>query len=254
MLIIVLGPGAGPDAPQIDLEAARAAGIYVTSIPDAHTSEWANESLELLNGALHLAGRTEKPLRDLRLGIIGFGQVGREVARLAGKQGARLWAHDPFSQRNPYDVFNVQSAPLEEILGIAQAVSLHVPLGPATRGMLNRKRLSWLQTGSVLVNTASPRLIDLEALAMSLKRGKPAAVAFNTDLATILPPDHPLLSAPNLIHRAARAGTGPEADKRLVSRAQEIIKQTWNGNRPKHLLIDPPCPRHALWIANSLSP
>mgnify|MGYP001601232336 CR=1 FL=1 len=240
LLIVVLGPGMGPRAPKIDLEAARRVGIYVASVPDYASDDWARESMALIETAAAAAG-LDLTRRGLRLGIVGLGQVGRAVARLAGKRGMELWAHDPFCPKNPFHVLGARPAPLEELLGLAQAVSLHVPLGPATRGMLNAERLNLLQRGTALVNAAAPELIDLAALAEALARGRPAVAAFLAE--TALPADHPLSRAPGLIQRPGQAGTTSEAWREALSRALRIVRLTCRGGRPPHLLIDPPCPR-----------
>jgi D-3-phosphoglycerate dehydrogenase len=254
LVIVILGPGCGPHAPRVDLEAARRAGIYVASIPDYASDGWAEETMALIEevaatAGLGLAlkpgpGQTPKPaLRGVRLGIVGLGQVGRRVARLARARGMELWAHDPFCPENPFHVLGVRPAPLEDLLGLAQVVSLHVPLGPATRGMLNADRLNLIQRNTALVNASAPELIDLAALAGSLQRGRPAVAAFLGELT--LPAEHPLSRLPGLIQRPCRADMTEEAWREALSRALRIVRSTCRGERPPHLLIDPPCPRQA---------
>jgi phosphoglycerate dehydrogenase-like enzyme len=270
LAIIIAGPGCGPGAPRVDLEAARAAGIYVTSVPDYASEGWAAENMALIGKvavAAELAEGNESNyehehehehenksgtletsvnLRGIRLGIVGLGQVGRRVARLARRRGMELWGHDPFCPENPWKVLGVEPAPLEELLGIAQIVSLHVPLGPATRGMLHADRLNLLQRRTALVNAAAPELIDLAALPSALDRRRPAVAAFLTAPETSLPfPAHP-----HLIHRTTDAASTPAARAEALRRAIDIARMTCRGDRPPHLLIDPPCPRQ-VWMENT---
>jgi phosphoglycerate dehydrogenase-like enzyme len=243
LVIVHLGPGCGPEVARVDLEAARRAGIYVASVPDYASDGWATETMDLIDEASMLAGIGPRT-RGVRLGIVGLGQVGRRVARLARARGMELWGHDPFCPENPWNVLGVRPAPLEELLGMAQIVSLHAPLGPATRGMLDATRLNLLQRGTALVNAAAPELIDFAPLARAMRRGRPGATVF------LMPPesalDAELAATPNVIQRPATAGETPEARREALRRAIDIARRTLRGERPPHLLIDPPCPRQAM--------
>lgn len=253
-IIVHYGPGAGPGVARVDLAMARRLGIYVTSIPDWAAGEWAGRTMELVEELFAqrpIAPRTgRKPtLKKLRLGLVGLGCVGREVARQAVRREMEVWACDPFAEPEHFLTLDVHEACLEELLGICDIVSLHVPLGPATRGMIDRQRLGLLKKGALLINASSPELIDLDALTQALLRGHPAGAAFDENLKTFLPETHPLLAYPAVIHGPRRAGVSEAACKALRTEAGRLLAFMWRGNRPPHLLIDPPCPRHVLSMA-----
>jgi phosphoglycerate dehydrogenase-like enzyme len=281
--IVILGAGAGPSAPRVDREAARRAGIYVASIPDHATQTWAARAFDLIeqvarpvaqarSGAAgeRVAGERDQaigapgktgaagtgnaggaPLAGLRLGLIGLGEVGCRVARLAGAAGAELWACDPFCERKNFDVLGVRPAPLEELLGIARVVSLHLTVSPATRGLIDAERLRRMGRGAGFVCVANAALVDPEAVRAALADGRLAAAAFDQEAplpdALTRRPTPPGLILPD----RPLAPTDAER-RRLVERALEIArKAVLDEAHPPHLLIDPPCPRPALRPASS---
>lgn len=249
LLVVQYGPG-GPSAPPIDMETARRLGIYVTSIPDFATDDWADETMLLMLKCLReTPGLPVRSLEGLRLGLIGMGQVGRAIARRARACSMELWGYDPFAARDVFDNEGVRSAPLEDVLGIADIVSLHLPLIESTGELISAPQLRLMKTGSILATTADPALVDLDALADSMRDGRPAAAAFDDDLIARLSPDHPLLANPNLHHGLRRAGTSRQCAEALRRRAAQVVLHLLRGNRPAHLQIDPACPRHILQLA-----
>jgi D-3-phosphoglycerate dehydrogenase len=241
LAIIHLGPGIGPQTTRIDCEGARRAGIYVASIPDYATDTWADGTLALMERAAERAwgGNAATPLKGRRLGLIGLGQVGQAVARRAIERGMRLLACDPFCPKNNYDVQGIEPQPLNELIGSAEIVSLHLPLGPATRGMIGPELALLFQSGSILVNTSAAELIDPEALASALRRGRPAVAAFD-----VMPPEINRLSKlSQIILGTAPLAESPADRRECLRRSLEIATQVKQGERPTHLLIDPPCPR-----------
>lgn len=249
LLVVQYGPG-GKHAPEIDMEAARRLGIYVTSIPDFATDDWADETILLMLDCLRRTpGLPVRSLDGLRLGLIGMGQVGRIVARRARSFGMDLWGHDPFAGKDIFENEGVRPAPLEELLGIADIVSLHLPLTEATEKYLTVPHFRLMKSESILISTADPGLVDLDALADSMRDGRPAAAAFDDDLAALVPPDHSLLKIPNLRFGPRRAGTSLQCAESLRRRAAHVVLHLLRGNRPAHLQIDPACPRHALQLA-----
>jgi D-3-phosphoglycerate dehydrogenase len=248
------GPGAGPRAARVDLETARRLGIYVASVPDYFPEDWADETFRLMltlarggggGGAGESAGvrRPPRALAGLRLGLVGLGSVGRLVARRARAFGMRLHGCDPFAPPEHFDGEGVARTELPELMGLADVVSLHVPLGPATRGMISGDLLSLMKSDAILIGTAAPELVDLDALAGTMARGRPAAAAFDADLAALLPPDHPLLARPGLFHGAARCGAGVQCADAVRRRAARLALHVLRGGRPPHLQLDPPWPR-----------
>ncbi|MEN6627031.1 MAG: NAD(P)-dependent oxidoreductase [Candidatus Sumerlaeia bacterium] len=250
LMVVQYGPGAGPEAPPIDMEAARRLGIYVTSIPDFATDDWADETMHLMLDCLRQTpGLPVRSLGGLRLGLIGLGQVGRAVARRARPCGMELWGCDPYAPRDVFENEGVRSAPLEDLLGLVDIVSLHLPLTEDTAGFLSAPRLRLMKEKSVLICTSQPDLVDLAALAESMDRGRPIVAAFDSDLSSRVSPAHPILSQSGLRHHRRRAGTSRQCAEALRRRAAQIVLHLLRGSRPAHLQIDPACPRHVMLLA-----
>jgi len=250
LMLIHYGPGAGVHAARVDLDAARRAGIYVASIPDAASDAWALHTIKAIEQLIErYPAARPRFKRPWRLGVVGFGQVGIRVARLARERRMEVWAHDPFVAAERFDNERCRRTELHELMGIADVVSLHVPLSPVTRGMINASRFALPRRNSLLVNLSSPGLIDLDALAIAMRRGRPGAVTFNDGLLPWVSVNHPLLSNPAVCMNAWDHQNDPDAVLQCRRRAAELIMVLARGERPPHLLIDPPCPRHVLRLA-----
>jgi glyoxylate reductase len=187
----------------VDRDAARARGIPVGNTPDVLTEATADLAFALILAAARRlpeaaaavrdgGWRTWEPARWLglelhgaTLGIVGAGRIGRAVARRAAGFGMRVLTHRP--------------TPLDELLRESDVVSLHVPLTDATRHLMNAGTLARMKPGAILVNTARGSVVDQAALADALRAGRLGAAALDVTDPEPLPPDHPLLDAPNLL-------------------------------------------------------
>lgn len=252
LVILHYGPGGGRGVARVALEPAREEGIYVVSIPDFDTRSWVDETFRMIDEIFNVRAKacTPNELKGMRLGLVGFGQVGREVARIAVAKKMEVWVCDPFAPPEPFLTADVKPADLATLCGVADILSLHVPIGAATRGMIGEDELLMMKSGSVLINTADPELVDLNALAAALDRGRPRVAAFDEDLGGILLAGDALLSHSGLRHGPRRAGAGEASMIARRRAAAERVIDILRGNRPPHLLIDPPCPRHILLLAS----
>jgi glyoxylate reductase len=171
----------------IDLEAARRRGVWVTNTPDVLTEATADLTWGLILAATRRLGEAERFLRAGRfhgwaldmflgsglqgrqLGVVGFGRIGRAVARRAGAFGMEVAYSDVVElvDPDPAAVF----MPLDELLATSHVVTLHTPLDDATRRMLGEERLRLMPHGSFLINTARGPLVDEEALVRVLEDG-----------------------------------------------------------------------------------
>jgi lactate dehydrogenase-like 2-hydroxyacid dehydrogenase len=159
------------------------------------------------------------------------------------------WACDPFVSDEQFAQEGVRRADLAALMGLADIVSLHAPLSPETRGMISADLLLLMKEHSLLINTAAVELVDLAGLRMALERGRPAAAAFDEDLTDSLTgPDH--RRPVRLKHGPRQAGRSLEITTACRREAGRLLLSVLQGNRPGHLLIDPPCPRHILLLAN----
>jgi len=187
----------------VDRPAARAHGIAVGHTPDVLTEATADIAFALLLAAARRlpeaaadvrAGRwhTWSPdgwlgleLHGATLGIIGAGRIGQAVARRAAGFGM--------------EVITARPLPVEAVLERADVVSLHVPLTDATRHLIDADALARMKPGAILVNTARGPIVDQAALADALRSGHLGAAALDVTDPEPLPPDDPLLDAPNVL-------------------------------------------------------
>jgi glyoxylate reductase len=190
----------------IDLEAAAARGVAVGNTPDVLTDATADLAFALLlalarkivPGAAKVRDgewRTFEPAGDLgadlagaTLGIVGRGRIGRAVARRGEGFGMEI-VHSSRSS----------GVPLEELLERADFVSLHTPLTPETRHLIDADALARMKETALLVNTARGGVVDQDALRTALHDGAIGGAALDVTEPEPLPPDHPLLDAPNLL-------------------------------------------------------
>ncbi|MFL5973804.1 MAG: 2-hydroxyacid dehydrogenase [Solirubrobacterales bacterium] len=187
----------------VDLEAAAARGIPVGITPDVLTEATADLAFA---GLLAAARRLPEALAAVRegrwqtwepdwllghdvhgatLGIVGYGRIGRAVARRAHGFSMRILA--------------TPRVPLDELLAQSDAVTLHVPLTSETRHLIDADALARMKPTAILVNTARGGVVDQQALARALHRGEIAGAALDVTDPEPLPPDHPLLEAPSLL-------------------------------------------------------
>jgi len=175
--------GIGVD--NLDLDAARRAGIVVTNVPDYCVEEVAAHTLALILAAVRRLpagferGRSEpwtldglRPiprLSELTFGIVGLGRIGRAVIDLLRPLGGRLVGFDPYAADTPDGVERI--ADLDELLATADVVSLHLPVTAETRGLIDGGRLARMRPGAILVNTSRGALVRTDDLVGALQDG-----------------------------------------------------------------------------------
>jgi D-3-phosphoglycerate dehydrogenase len=177
----------------IDMEAASERDIRVVNTPGATTTSVAELTMAALLGlarwipeacASVRRGEWERhgfpgmELKGKLLGLVGFGRIGREVAKLAQAFGMRVVASDPYLDAS--HAAGVRLHTLEDVLKRSDFVSLHVPLDADSKGLMDRSRLEMMKRGAFLVNMGRGGLVDEEALADLLERGHLAGAALDT--------------------------------------------------------------------------
>lgn len=182
----------------IDLAACRALGIRVSNTPDILTEATANLAITLMLMASRRAGEGERLLRagkwpgwaptqllgsDLSgrlLGIIGFGRIGRAMAAKAQTAfGMRIGFHARHPPEGPPPFGADCFADLDALIAAADVLSIHVPGGPETHHLLDRRRLGLMKPGAILINTARGTIVDEAALATALRDGAIAAAGLD---------------------------------------------------------------------------
>ncbi|MGE3276138.1 MAG: phosphoglycerate dehydrogenase [Vicinamibacterales bacterium] len=218
---------AGTGVDNVDVAAASARGIVVMNAPGANSISVAELAMaQLLALARKLpaadasmkAGRWDKKaflgeeVRGKVLGLAGFGRIGQEVARRARAFGMTILAHDPFIARTVADEWGVELVSLDELVGRADYVSLHMPSTPETRRIFGADLFARCKRGLRIINTARGDLIDEPALVAALQSGQVGGAAL--DVFTSEPTtDHTLQQLPQVVaspHIAASTREGQE--------------------------------------------
>jgi (S)-sulfolactate dehydrogenase len=162
------------------------------------------------------------------LGLVGFGDIGRQAAALAQAFGMHVVAHDPMlSAQDPvWSATGVEGVTLDALLARSDAVSLHVPLVAATRHLMNAPRLAAMKPGAVLINTARGGVVDEAALAGALHEGHLGGAALDVFEAEPLPADSVLAGVPNLVLTPHIGGVTREANARVSMMIAAQVRQT----------------------------
>jgi glycerate dehydrogenase len=236
----------------VDLGAARERGIPVTNVPSYGTSSVAQTTIALLleltqNVGLHSQtvhqGRWtsspdwcywERPLIELdglTMGIVGLGRIGTAVASLANAFGMQVLASKGKSRLAPH----VRFTDMESLFRQSDVLSLHCPLTPETKHLINPERLSWMKPTAFLLNTSRGMLVDEPALADALNAGRLAGAGL--DVLSIEPPpaNNPLLSAKNCIITPHFAWATKAARLRLMQIAVANVRAFLNG-KPQNVV------------------
>jgi glycerate dehydrogenase len=233
----------------IDLNAARQHGIVVTNIPAYSTPSVAQHVfallLELARGVGRHDGRVrqgawtrcpdftfwETPqveLTDKVFGIVGYGDIGRAVARVAVAFGMRVLVHTRTPVKS--DNAEITFVSLNELLAAADIISLHCPLSPQTDQLINAERLEMMKNSAYLINTGRGQLIDETALAAALQKGGIAGAGL--DVLAKEPPqaDNPLLQAPNCFITPHLAWATLAARQRLMNTMVANVRAFLDGH------------------------
>lgn len=220
-LRIVAKYGVGLD--NIDLEAARARGVAIGWTPGVNRRSVAEMTVALMIGLTRNLFLTAHQLRGgvwnknggvqfsgSTVGLIGFGNIGTEVARLLRPFGCRVLANDIRDIAQTCAETGAEVADKDRIWAEADVISLHVPLTDLTRNLIDGETLARLRPGAFLINTARGGIVDQQALAAALRAGALAGAAL--DVFEVEPPaDAELLALPNLVATPHIGGNAREA-------------------------------------------
>jgi glycerate dehydrogenase len=241
----------------VDLAACRARGIAVVNIRDYSVVSVPEHCFALILAVRRNlrayaadveAGRWERstrfclldhPIADLagsRLGIVGYGALGRRVAQIGRAFGMEI-AASTRSPLAPQDAAHVRALPLAELLATSDVVSLHVPLTPQTRHMIGAAELASMKRGAILINTARGGLVDEAALAEALAAGTIAGAGFDVLSQEPPAPDNPLLRLrlPNFVLTPHVAWASGGAMQTLADMLVDNL-DAWAAGTPKNLV------------------
>src|ERR1041384_6569162 len=237
--------GLGVD--NIDLTAAKEKGIAVNYVPDYCIREVSDHAMALLlalirkvplSNKLVQAGRWEMPavvpirrIEGTTLGLLGFGNIPRLVAPKAKAFGIRVIAHDPFAKAELFKSTGVESVDLDTLYAQSDYISVHAPLTPQTRGMLNAAAFAKMKKGAYIVNTARGPLIDEAAMIAALDSGQLGGAGLDVVAAEPLARDSKLLGRDNVIISPHTAFYSIEALNELQTKCATDVARVLSGEK-----------------------
>ena len=243
--------GIGVD--NIDLEAARSAGITVTNVPDYCVEEVADHTIALLlsvwrkvvtgNQIVRSDGwgiaqlRPVRRLRGRQLGMIGFGHIGRAVAARATTFGLELRVFDPYIDDSALAGTGIQRIEeLDELLSSSDIITIHAPLTSGTKGLIDTAAIDRMKDGAVLINTSRGPIVDTKAVAAALTQGKLSGAGL--DVFDEEPPDAAVLSSlETLVATPHAAFYSDEAIAESQTKAAISIVTVLSGGEPDYRVV-----------------
>ena len=249
-LTVISRMGIGVDS--VDVAAATRRGIVVCNAPEGPTVSTAEHAVTLMLAVAkgvrraQAAVETGKALRyyvghrgiELEgkvLGLVGYGRIARHVARIARGIGMDVVAFDPYVDATTTgDVSFVAS--LHELLGVADVVSVHVPLTDDSRGMIGRDEFAAMKPGTVFINTARGGVVDQDALLAALEAGRLFGAGLDVTDPEPLPADHPLAGRSDVIVTPHIASGTIEGKVRMLQMAVDQAIDVVEGRRPPHIV------------------
>jgi len=237
----------------VDLDAARERQIPVTNVPAYGTRSVAQATMALLLELTQRVGHHAETVRQgrwtrspdwcywdgslveldgLTIGIVGFGRIGQAVGQLAAAFGMKILVYSPTQKSLPQ---SAKSVSLETVFRDSDVVTLHCPLTPQTRGLVNAERLASMKSSAFLLNTSRGLLVDEAALAQALNSGQIAGAGLDVLSAEPPPAANPLLSARNCIITPHQAWGTRAARARLMKIAVENVRAFVQG-KPQNVV------------------
>ncbi|MDQ7054957.1 MAG: hydroxyacid dehydrogenase [candidate division KSB1 bacterium] len=235
-LKLVVRGGVGVD--NIDVAKAGELGIAVANTPGANTIATAELTFALMlalcrhivpsmqsltRGAWKRSQFRGVELFGKTLGILGFGRIGREVARRAQAFSMRVLAFDPYLDKSEFVRAGVERSSMEALIAGADFITLHLPLTPETQYFINRERIAPMKDGVRIVNTARGALLDAAAVAEALDSGKIAGVAVDVYEVEPPPADHPLVGHPKVVCVPHLGANTFEAQSRVAEELAQVF-------------------------------
>lgn len=237
--------GVGVD--NIDLVHARRRGIYVANVPGYGTEEVSDHAAALLLACIRNLRVRDANLRrgifetDIRepifrtsgktLGLIGYGRIGQALHRKwKGFLPRQVLVFDPHARPEAVQAAGAAAVDLNALLAESDYISLHAPLTPQTRHIINPGTLAKMKPGAIIVNTARGELIDENALAAALAAGRIAGAGLDVFEQEPLASDHPFIGLPNVVLSGHVGWYSKDAVRELQTRgAQEIVRVLSGG-------------------------
>jgi phosphoglycerate dehydrogenase-like enzyme len=251
----VIAYGAGYD--HIDVEAMKRKGVMVCNCRGQNAQAVAELTFGLLLCLLRKIHKTDpwvragewtkagralpewvsgRELWRKTLGVIGLGQIGARVVRIARGFDMRVIGYDPFMNPDHFDRLGVEPAALAELISRSDVVTLHIALTPDTERMIDSRMLAGAKPGMILVNTSRGKVVDEEALVDALQTGRIGGVALDVFAVEPLPSGHPLTAMENVILSPHLGALSREAGDRLSDAVARQARDILEGRLPEYLI------------------
>lgn len=240
-LKIIARAGVGVD--NIDVPAATKKGIIVINAPDGNTISTAEHTFAMMASLMRNIPQAHSSVKNLewkrnafigtelygkRLGIVGMGRIGSEIAKRAKVFGMNVNVFDPFLTKERAAKLGVESSTLDELLGVADIITVHTPLTPETKGIINEEALKKTKKGIYLLNCARGGIIDEQDLAKYVANGHVGGVAL--DVFEAEPPgEHPLLKYDNVIVTPHLGASTKEAQLNVATQVAKEVRSFFEG-------------------------
>ncbi len=231
---------AGVGLDNIDLGVAKERGIKVVNSPGASSRSVAELAIALIFNVARKIAFADRKMREgvwakkqclgtelegKTVGVVGFGRIGYQVAKISRALGMKVLLYDPYPNEERAKEVGGRFAPLEELLRESDVVTLHVPLVDATYHLINEERLKLMKPTSILINAARGAVVDTEALVKALREGWIAGAGLDVYEEEPLPKDHPLTKLDNVVLTPHIGASTEEAQMRAgVQVAEQIVE------------------------------
>ena len=246
-LKVIAAHGVGVD--HVDLQAAARAGVIVANCPGANDQAVADLTIGLMISLARQIPLVDQDVRSGKwgryegselwkksVGLIGLGRIGRGVARRALGFDMQVLAYDPYVDDQQARAIGVRMASLDEVITVADFVSLHTPLTEETRHLIGKQQLEQMKPSAFLINTARGGLIDEEALYGALVGGKLAGAGL--DAFAVEPPvGSPLLGLKNVVLTPHIGAHTKEAIERVGMLAAQNVVHVFRTGEPIHRVV-----------------
>lgn len=239
-LRVIARVGVGYDA--VDLAEACRRNIAVTIAPGTNDAAVAEHTVAMIlclgRRLVQRDGEVRRglwprvpfaPVRTSRLGIVGLGRIGKEVALRALALGMEVVAYEPYPDRQFVAEWGIALMALDELLATSDYVTLHLPLTRETTELINRESLAQMKRASVLINTARGGLVEETALVEALRSGQLAAAGLDVLRQEPPPPDHPLLALENVLLTPHIAGIDTLSVHKMAETAARVVVDLHGG-------------------------
>jgi len=245
---------AGVGLDNVDVGVATQKGIIVMNTPGGNTISTAEHTMAMLTSLARSIPQADRSMHEGRwdkkkfvgvelygktLGICGMGRIGQEVVKRALAYGMKVLAFDPFINEEAVKRLGVTKATVDEICQNADFITVHSPLNPQTKGLLNKERFAMMKKGVRILNCARGGIVNEEALLEALQNGTCAGAALDVFEVEPLPVDHPFRSMDNVIMTPHLGAATSEAQEGVAREIAEQIVEVLEGKMIRNAINAP---------------